>query len=162
MNLKSTDIDGWLDRVLGEHDIPEGIECIRELRCGIETPIDCEQLRRAVLNVVTNAIHALRDEASQGNQLTVGTHVVGDRLEIRVSDTGCGIPADVIDKIFEPLFSTKSFGIGLGMPIVKDIMKNHGGGVEIQSKIGKGTVVTLWLPTRISHQITGYNREFTT
>ena len=71
---------------------------------------------------------------------------IGGRLEIRVSDRGCGMPDEVKDRLFEPLFSTKSFGVGLGLPIVKDIMEHHGGGVEISSQVGVGTTVVLWLP----------------
>ena len=51
-----------------------------------------------------------------------------------------------LSKIYEPLFSTKSFGVGLGMPTVKQIMEQHGGGIEIESEEGRGTTVTLWLP----------------
>ncbi len=70
----------------------------------------------------------------------------GQRLEIRVIDTGPGIPDDMLEKVFEPLFSSKSFGVGLGVPIVRDIMEKHGGGLEYKSKVGKGTTVILWLP----------------
>ena len=76
----------------------------------------------------------------------VETAVAGDRLEIRVIDTGPGIPDDIQDRLFEPLFSTKSIGVGLGLSIVTDIMAEHGGGVEVESEVGKGTAVVLWLP----------------
>ena len=56
------------------------------------------------------------------------------------------MPEDVLSRVFEPLFSTKGFGVGLGMPIVKQIMEQHGGGIEIVSEQGRGTGVTLWLP----------------
>jgi len=104
---------------------------------------------------VENAVDALQEKGRIGrtadspNELTVSSHVVGSRLGIQVSDTGPGIPADVMDKIFEPLFNTKRFGVGLGLPVVKGIMQQHGGGVEIESKIGQGTTVTLWLPIPI-------------
>jgi signal transduction histidine kinase len=80
------------------------------------------------------------------NRLTVNTHVVGERLEMCISDTGCGIPDAMMGKLFEPLFSTKSFGVGLGLPIVKGIMEQHGGGVEINSQRDVGTTIVLWLP----------------
>ncbi len=159
---RPTNIDTWLDVVLDGQTIPEGIICARELNVGLEIPIDREHLRRVIVNVVGNAVDALQDEGAAGNQLTVATHLAGDRLEIRVSDTGPGIPADAQTKIFEPLFSTKSFGVGLGLPIVKNIMAQHGGGVEVQSpstefipskaeglrtgEVGRGTTVVLWLP----------------
>jgi signal transduction histidine kinase len=82
----------------------------------------------------------------------VGTCVVpnqaSSRLEIRVSDTGPGIPKDVRARVFEPLFSTKRYGVGLGLPIVKNIVEQHGGGIEIESQAGQGTTVILWLPVR--------------
>jgi len=143
--LRLTHIDMWLGGVLDEQTIPAGIICVRELNAGIDVLIDCEHLRRAIINIVSNAIHALQDENSSGNQLSVNTRVAKNRLEIRVSDAGCGISANVRERIFEPLFSTRTLGVGLGMPIVKDIMEAHGGGVEIQSEEGKGTIVTLWL-----------------
>ena len=61
-------------------------------------------------------------------------------------DTGPGIPEDVLPRITEPLFSTKSFGTGLGLPTVQRILEEHGGGVEIDSEPGHGTRVRLWLP----------------
>jgi signal transduction histidine kinase len=83
--------------------------------------------------------------------LTVSTHVVGDQadaqLEIRFSDTGCGIPADVLPRVFDPLFSTKSFGIGLGLAIVKEIVTAHGGEVAVESTLGQGSTFSIALPT---------------
>ncbi len=69
-----------------------------------------------------------------------------DRLEIRISDTGIGIEPQNMEEIFEPLFSTKRFGVGLGLSNTKRIMEQHGGGIEIHSRLGKGTTIILWLP----------------
>ncbi len=60
-------------------------------------------------------------------------------------DQGSGIPAEVYERIFEPLFSTKGFGVGLGLPVVKQIMEQHGGGIEVKTEVGRGTTVRLWL-----------------
>ncbi len=150
LQLSPTHIDAWLGDVLDEQTIPKDIVCTRELTCGIKTLIDREYLRRAVINVVENAVDALQDPKSPGNQLTVSTHVTGKRpnlgMEIRIIDTGCGIPDSMRDKVFEPLFSTKTFGVGLGMSVVKSVMKQHDGGVRIQSGQTEGTTVVLWLP----------------
>jgi signal transduction histidine kinase len=162
LDLKPTAIDPWLEALLDEQDIPAEIVCTRDLNAGVEIPVDGEHLRRAVINVVNNAVDALQDDNAVSNQLTVRTHVGQGRLEMRFSDTGCGIPGYVMDRVFEPLFSTKTFGIGLGMPIVRKIMQQHGGEVEIESpstmlrtsKTGQpgpetvkgGTTVILWLP----------------
>jgi len=140
------DIDAWLGGLLDEQKIPEEIECRRAINAGILVPFDPEYLRRAVINVVTNAVQALAEEESAGKELKVKTAVAGNRLEIRVIDNGPGIPDDIREKIFDPLFSTRSFGVGLGLAIVKDIMAEHGGGIEVESKVGKGTAVVLWLP----------------
>ena len=150
LSLEATPIDAWLESVLdelNEQETPEGIESRWDLRAGIELPVDREKLRRAVVNVYTNAVHALVDKSSADHSLTVATSVTGGRLEIRIIDTGSGIDPEVFDKIFEPLFSTKGFGVGLGLPIVKNTMKQHGGDIEIKSDVGIGTTVTLWLPT---------------
>ncbi len=147
---KPTQIDIWLKTVLDELFIPEGIISSRELCAGIEIQIDRDYLRRAVINIVNNAVRALQDEESTGNQFSVGSRVVDDRLEIWVNDTGPGIPDDILDKIFEPLFSTRTFGVGLGLPIVKNIMEHYGGGIEIRSKEGQGTTVILFIGVEAS------------
>ena len=142
------DIGAWLESLLDEHKLQEEIEYKSEINSGILIPFDPEYLRRAVINVVTNAVQALEEKESPGKELKVKTAVAGNRLEIRVIDTGPGISDDTREKIFEPLFSTKSFGVGLGLAIVEDIMAVHGGGIEIESEPGKGTAVVLWLPVK--------------
>jgi signal transduction histidine kinase len=146
IKLEKVDIDSWLSDVLDEQELPDGIECIRELHSGITLAIDREYMRRAINNVITNTVQALQDENSKGNQLNVKSVATGERLEFHFIDNGPGIPDEIMGKIFEPLFSTRSFGIGLGIPIIKNIMEEHHGGIEFQSKEGKGTTVTLWLP----------------
>jgi len=139
-------IDRWVGRVLDEQTFPEGIFCRRNLSSGIEMRIDGEHMRRALINVITNAVHALSEEGSPGKEMTVETARSGNNLEIRVIDNGNGIPEDLRQKIFEPLFSTKGFGVGLGLSITMDIMEKHNGGVDVRSKVGEGTTVVLWIP----------------
>ena len=148
LQKKPTLIDTWLDSVLDEMNIPKSITLVKELQSNAEVPIDSEHLRRAIINTVENAIDALQEKGpvAEKSRLTVTTQVSGSRLEIRISDTGCGIPDEVMKRVFEPLFSTKSFGVGLGLPIVKGIMEQHGGGIEISSQGDVGTTVVLWLP----------------
>ena len=67
-------------------------------------------------------------------------------IEVRVADTGMGIPEENLDKIFEPLFSTKGFGVGLGLSIVKEIVEQHGGTVDITSAAGRGTTAIVSIP----------------
>jgi signal transduction histidine kinase len=81
--------------------------------------------------------------------LTVRTRARAGRIEVEFEDRGPGIPADTYSRIFEPLFSTKGFGVGLGLPVVKQIMERHGGGIEIETEVGHGTTVRLWLDPSI-------------
>jgi signal transduction histidine kinase len=146
-------IDTWLNELLNElleqRTIPKSIALVREFHSGATILIDSERFRRAIVNVLNNAVDAMREKGTpeSRNRLTVSTQVVDGRLEIVVSDTGCGIPDEDIDRIFEPLFSTKSFGVGLGLSIVKGVLEQHRGGIEIESQVDAGTTVTLWLPT---------------
>ena len=112
--------------------------------------LDQDYVRRAIINLVENAVQAMnearRSELDTNPVLTVGTQVQGERLEIIVADTGPGIAPELMTRIWEPLFSTKSFGVGLGLPTVKQIMEREGGGMNISSVPGQGTQALLWLP----------------
>lgn len=145
-------IDQWLAEQLDELNTPEGLTVKREFGLGDEIlTFDPEQLRRALVNVYDNACQAMMDNTIQAPigpnmRLTVKTRINNDRVEIIVSDTGPGIPVDVLPKIFEPLFSTKGFGVGLGLPTVRQIMQKHNGDIEVLPEQGGGTAMVLWLP----------------
>ncbi len=147
-----TALDAWLGELLDEQQLPEGITVVRD--CGLDdtvVSIDRDEVRRAVINVIDNACQAITNADGDNGiagcgVLTVATRGNGERIEIEIADTGPGIPEDVLPNIFEPLFSTKSFGVGLGLSIVRQVMEHHGGGLEIASKQGQGTQAVLWLP----------------
>ena len=110
-----------------------------------ETPelqFDSDKLKQAFMNVVLNAMEAM----PQGGTLRVSTFTEGDRICIKVEDTGVGIPADDLEHLFEPFFTRKTRGTGLGLANVKRILEEHGGSVEIDSTLGEGTIVSMWLP----------------
>ncbi|MCX7883158.1 MAG: ATP-binding protein [Brevinematales bacterium] len=108
--------------------------------------IDRDYLKQAILNLVKNAIEAM--EKSSLKVLTVRTwyDTTRDATVIEIADTGCGIPQDQLQKIFEPYYTTKEYGTGLGLTITYKIIKEHDGDIQIQSKPGEGTVFTLYLP----------------
>ena len=95
------------------------------------------------MNLLINGIDAVD---SNGGRVTVGTNIVDKSLHIRVSDTGRGIPGAVINKIFDPFYSGKKNGTGLGLPISKKIVEAHNGRIEVFSEEGKGTTFTVIIP----------------
>jgi signal transduction histidine kinase len=153
-NLEEIAADDWLQQTIAEQALPEGVEMAFDLGAASATiAFDQERLRRAVINVVDNAIQAMAENPPERiKRLTVTTALQGDRFDIVVKDTGPGMDAETMNKIFEPLFSTKSFGVGLGVPTIKKILESHGGGIRYDSAVGQGTTVTLWLPSLISRE----------
>lgn len=138
-------LDAWLSGVLDEQQVPRGIVLDRDFGTGgAIVRFDPEALRRAVVNLLENACHAIAD--GQGSRITVTSRKAGERFEIIVADDGPGIADSNLPQVLEPLFSTKSFGTGLGLPTVQRIVEEHGGGLEIDSEVGRGTRVCLWLP----------------
>ena len=143
---RPTEIDRWLGGVLDEQDVPEHITVTRKLAAGVHLAVDQEQLRRCVVNLVTNACQAMAETQLDDARLTVQTTAEDDRLLVSVGDTGCGIDREGMVRVFEPLYTTKGFGIGLGLPLVEQLMRQLGGDITIQSEPGKGTTATLRLP----------------
>jgi PAS domain S-box-containing protein len=145
-------IDSWLGEVLDEQRIPERIELVRDFAAGNRAVLfDADRFRRVIINLIDNAAQAIeggREQMAAGapQRITVRSRITGDRLEVEIDDSGPGIPPDVFKRIFEPLFSTKGFGVGLGLPTVKQIMEHHGGGITLSSEPGQGTRAVIWLP----------------
>ncbi len=103
---------------------------------------DSDKIKQAFMNVVLNAMDAM----PQGGTLTISTFQQNEKVCIKVIDTGIGIPDADIEYLFEPFFTRKTKGTGLGLANVKRIVEEHGGSVEIESVPGEGTTVSLWLP----------------
>ncbi len=146
LQREAVQIDHWLAEVLDEFSWPSDVRLAVQLVSGVTVQVDPERLRRALVNVVTNAVQAMDEKSAGEKLLEIRTVRLADRCEIVVRDTGPGIPPQSMARIFEPLFSTKSFGVGLGVPIIRNIMADHGGGVAYSSEVGAGTTVTLWIP----------------
>jgi signal transduction histidine kinase len=106
--------------------------------------IDGELFRNCILNFVTNASQAMPD----GGRITLGAHSDEGRVTLTFSDQGSGISPDDISKIFQPYFTTKDVGIGLGLAITERIIKEHGGEIFVESRVGTGTTITVTLPQR--------------
>lgn len=104
------------------------------------------QINQVFLNVITNAAQAI--EADVGGTIIVQTRTAGDRVQVLIRDNGKGIPAAILPKIFEPFFTTKKVGegTGLGLSISRKIVEEHGGSINIESIVGKGSVAMISLP----------------
>jgi signal transduction histidine kinase len=108
---------------------------------GVSVLADPKQLQQVLWNVLLNAVQAMNTEGT----VSVAARRVNDRVDILVTDTGKGIPPEHVSKIFEPFFSTKHKGTGLGMTISKRIMDQHGGSITVTSTPGAGTTVCFTL-----------------
>jgi signal transduction histidine kinase len=145
VRLRNLEPDPWIEEVLSEQDMPAGIELQRSLDADCMVAVDPERMRRVLINLIDNAAQAMPEDASV-RKITVKTTIEEDHFVLTVADTGEGIAPEVLPKVFEPLFSTKSFGTGLGLPIVKQIVEQHDGTIGITSEVGKGTQVAIRLP----------------
>jgi two-component system, NtrC family, sensor histidine kinase PilS len=123
------------------------IEIIKVSSDHIKASANKEQVRQIINNLVLNAIQSMED----GGVLTIETALTMPEdnkkyTEIKISDTGCGIKEDNLDKIFEPFFTDKEKGTGLGLSIVNHIVEGYNGKIKIESTLGKGTTCIVWLP----------------
>ena len=143
---ESLDLDAWLAELLDELSFPDEVQCHWALVSHATVLADSERLRRAMVNVITNALQALNETSNSDKTLEIKTRINDGRCEIQVRDNGPGMSEEVMARIFEPMFSTKNFGVGLGVPIIQNILKGHGGGVGYHSQAGRGTTVVMWLP----------------
>jgi signal transduction histidine kinase len=126
------------------------IEIVRQVEPVPPTVCDLGQLAQVVLNLITNARDAMKP---RGGTLTIGLRERDDWLELSVTDTGAGIPAEIRDKIFEPFVTTKGAlggsqtpGTGLGLSVSYGIVQEHGGTIAVSSAVGQGTTMTVRLP----------------
>ena len=144
-------LDAWLADTLGEIAVSPQVTVRREFLFGGEIALDRDRFRQIVVNLVENAAQALVDIGwtvpdDRQRTITVRTEDAGPYVRLSFCDNGPGIPADRLTKIFEPLFTTKSFGVGLGLPTVRQIVEQHGGTIDVESAVDQGTVFTIWLP----------------
>jgi signal transduction histidine kinase len=126
---------------------------------GQQAPIDAARMSRVIINLISNASEAMVGKGDDPAKFATATPliIVESRLtprgvEIAVTDNGPGITPENLKRIFEPLFTTKSFGTGLGLPAVEKILEQHGGGLEVKSTPGEGACFTAWFPAEQKQQ----------
>ena len=122
--------------------IPEKVIVEKKLTEKVELSVDLDKLERVFVNLVKNAIDAMPD----GGRILIESKDANDHLELAFTDTGMGIPDDVMPKLFSPLFTTKAQGMGFGLAICKRVVEAHRGTINCQTVKGKGTTFTVTLP----------------
>ena len=151
--LTSQYLDKLIDSTINEYLIPEHINFTCELNLKDQSlNIDASKIQRAITNALDNASQAVLENKDKTYQpeISIKTYTLDGKITIEIDDNGPGIAENNIDKIFEPLFSTKSFGVGLGLPIIRKIMMQHDGGAIIKSSADAGTSLYLWFPDDLS------------
>jgi signal transduction histidine kinase len=105
--------------------------------------MDINKLQQAFLNFIKNAMEAITDQG----KITIVVDKEGtNHILISITDTGCGMTAEEIDKIFSPEYTTKEKGLGLGIPLAMEIVRGHGGDIRVISRRGEGTTFEIILP----------------
>ncbi|MCH7736387.1 MAG: HAMP domain-containing protein [Chloroflexi bacterium] len=132
-----------LESTLSGIETPDGISVITDYG---DSPVDVQadplQLRRVFTNLIVNAYEAMSD----GGELTVAVKAEGPSAEVMIKDTGPGISPEGLEKIFEPLYTTKIQGTGLGLSVCQHVISKHNGILDVHSKVGVGTTFTVGLP----------------
>jgi PAS domain S-box-containing protein len=134
-----------VQETLSRATVPENVEVVSQLDGRLPAILaDPDQLGQVFGNIILNAVQAM----PEGGRLVVKSQVPSPEwVAISFTDTGVGIPEDNLSKLFEPLFTTKAKGIGLGMAVTKTLVEGHGGTIEVESEVGKGSTFTVKLPT---------------
>jgi hypothetical protein len=137
--------------VLIQRELPKKkIVLKKELSPGLpKIVIGGKQVTQALLNVFKNSIYAM----PRGGTITVATGRSDRYVAIAIKDTGKGIPRELADKLFTPFFTTKRKGSGLGLAVTDQIVKDHGGRIEVKSEVGKGTTFILYLPVGLKYNV---------
>lgn len=141
--LALCDLNALLEEVLSVVPRPPAIQLVTQLEPVLpQVKIDRDEMRQVFLNIVSNAYQAM----DKTGILTLRSKNSSGRVEVRISDTGCGIAPENLKKLYQPFFSTKSKGTGLGLAVVKRVVERHGGSIAIESQVGKGTTFIIGVP----------------
>jgi two-component system, sporulation sensor kinase E len=129
--------------LLGREIENRGQQVIQKLAGDLpEIPCDATQIQQVLVNLIRNAMQAM----NRGGEIRIETGSGSEAVWVSISDTGRGIPEEKLNRIFQPFFTTKKKGSGLGLMIVQRIIRDHGGKIDLESKPGKGTTFRVWLP----------------
>ncbi len=141
--LARTNINHVVKECLSAVGVPENIEVATELNSELpEILADRAQLRQVFSNIISNAVQSM----PEGGRLDIRSIGKDEFIEVDIADTGQGIPKENLNKIFEAFFSTTGTGTGLGLTVCQSMIEGHGGSIEVESEVGKGTKFMVKLP----------------
>ena len=124
--------------------VPDRIRIVNCVNEEAQIWVDADKMMRVFINLIKNAIDAMPDEGT----VEISSCETRDHVKISFSDTGVGIPDEILHKLFTPLFTTKAQGMGFGLAICKSIIEAHEGTIKVKTKANKGTTFTITLPTK--------------
>ena len=138
-------IAGVIEDAVKHSSLPENVDLARDIEDNLPmVMVDGDQIQQVFVNMVLNAVQAMTD----GGRLDIAARRKGEFVGVEFSDTGCGILETEMKKIFDPLFTTKAKGIGLGLAVCKSIVERHGGDIRVESEVERGTKFTVFLPAQ--------------
>jgi signal transduction histidine kinase len=139
----SSDINVVVNEALSRVEIAENIKLSKNFQPNLPMiMIDVNQIDQVLINLIENACQAMMDNG----KLKISTKVSGSFMEVAIEDSGCGIPEKEVKKIFDPLFTTKPSGTGIGLAVCHGIMEKHNGRIIVKSQEGIGTKMFIKLP----------------
>jgi signal transduction histidine kinase len=159
LQAETVNVDDWLEDVVREQaqKLPQIVKV--EFKAGLEgmsAAFDTSRMYRVVVNFLSNASEAMVGRGDEPNKFSTSAPriVISSRMgtrgiEIACADNGPGMTEETLKKVREPLFTTKSYGVGLGIPAIEKILDEHGGGLRIDTKLGEGTIMTAWFPSNL-------------
>jgi PAS domain S-box-containing protein len=144
LELEETSPKAVVKEALDLVQIPTTITISDQTHAEHSIVVDIEKAKRVFANIIKNAVDAMSD----GGKMTITSRMLEDNCEIALKDTGKGMTPEILDKIWSPLFTTKTKGVGLGLAICKRIIEAHGGSIRVESIVGEGTTFTVVVPLK--------------
>ena len=142
LNKQEVPIETFIEKAIVSVPMPQQIELIKQIE-PMTVFVDPDKMTQIIINLLSNAKDAM---PADGGEITITTGKTAKNFYIKVEDTACGMDDETVSRLFEPLFTTKLKGIGLGLSIVKEIIEAHSGTISVKSKKGVGTTFTIEIP----------------
>jgi nitrogen fixation/metabolism regulation signal transduction histidine kinase len=143
LNRTSVDLQSFLKELISHYRFPAGIDVKTDISGELpRIKLDADKIRGALMNIIENGLQAMNG----GGQIQLRAEKIDSMISIQIRDSGHGVPPEILPRLFEPYFSTKTGGTGLGLAIARKNIEDQGGKIQVESKEGQGTTVTIFLP----------------